>query len=126
MLHRAAIEIDEHLTQLFGCVSIVGNDKLAAEVFEESAVGSIQVLTAYPAPDQLPDSYCLYFLYVLLVLLLQDVLGGRPEITAADIPKLVVAEACFREALRLHPPAPQIGRDAARDTVLKVRQYALQ
>lgn len=50
----------------------------------------------------------------------QSVLGGRSELSASDIPKLVVAEACFREALRLHPPAGQVGRDAAHDTVIKV------
>jgi hypothetical protein len=31
----------------------------------------------------------------------QEVLGGRNELAASDIPKLVVAEACFKEALRL-------------------------
>jgi hypothetical protein len=31
---------------------------------------------------------------------LQEVLGGRSELAASDIPKLVVAEACFKEALR--------------------------
>ncbi len=51
----------------------------------------------------------------------QDVLGGRPELSASDIPQLVVAEACFREALRLHPPAVQISRDAVHHTVMKVR-----
>lgn len=50
----------------------------------------------------------------------QEVLGGRAELTAADIPKLVVTEACFKEALRLHPPAAQIGRDAAHDTIIQV------
>lgn len=51
---------------------------------------------------------------------MQEVLGGRAELTAADIPKLVVAEACFKEALRLHPPAAQVGRDAAHDTIIQV------
>eukprot|EP00775_Hariotina_reticulata_P004961 gene4961-5202_t len=54
---------------------------------------------------------------------IREVLAGRSDMTAADIPKLVVTEACFREALRLHPPAAQIGRDAAHDTVLKERQW---
>jgi cytochrome P450 len=50
------------------------------------------------------------------------VLGGRSELAASDIPRLVVAEACFKEALRLHPPAGNVGRDAAHDTVIKVRR----
>jgi cytochrome P450 len=49
------------------------------------------------------------------------VLNGRSELTAADVPKLVVTEACFREALRLHPAVVQIPRDAAQDTTLLVR-----
>jgi cytochrome P450/NADPH-cytochrome P450 reductase len=40
------------------------------------------------------------------------------EPTAADIGKLPYLEACFREALRLHPAVVAINRDAARDTVL--------
>jgi hypothetical protein len=54
---------------------------------------------------------------------LQEVLGGRSELAASDIPKLVVAEACFKEALRLHPPAGNVGRDAAHDTVIKVKGF---
>jgi cytochrome P450 len=38
------------------------------------------------------------------------VLGGRAELAASDIPRLVVAEACFKEALRLHPPVGMINR----------------
>ncbi|WIA11150.1 hypothetical protein OEZ85_011289 [Tetradesmus obliquus] len=50
---------------------------------------------------------------------IREVLGGRTKLAASDIPRLVVAEACFKEALRLHPPAGNVGRDAAHDTVLK-------
>lgn len=47
----------------------------------------------------------------------QEVLGGR-EPTANDITKLAYTEACFREALRLHPAVVQLNRDAAVDTTL--------
>ncbi|KAF6264212.1 cytochrome P450 [Scenedesmus sp. NREL 46B-D3] len=50
---------------------------------------------------------------------IREVLRGRSQLAAADIPRLVVAEACFKEALRLHPPANNVGRDAAHDTVVK-------
>lgn len=52
---------------------------------------------------------------------MQTLLGDRSELSTADIPKLVITEACFRETLRLHPPAGQVGRDAKYDTVVKVR-----
>jgi hypothetical protein len=38
------------------------------------------------------------------------VLGGRAELGLSDLPRLVVAEACFKEALRLHPPVGMINR----------------
>ncbi|KAI8468257.1 MAG: cytochrome P450 [Monoraphidium minutum] len=50
---------------------------------------------------------------------IQEVLGDAAEPTADHIPKLAYLEACFREALRLHPPVVQLGRDAAADTLIK-------
>lgn len=46
-------------------------------------------------------------------------LGDATEPRAEHIPKLVYVEACFREALRLHPAVAGVGRDAAADTLLK-------
>ena len=40
------------------------------------------------------------------------------EPAAADIGRLPYLEACFREALRLHPAVTAVTRDAARETVL--------
>jgi cytochrome P450 len=42
---------------------------------------------------------------------IRDVLGDRPA-TAADIPRLKVAESIVKEAMRLYPPAFAIGRQA--------------
>eukprot|EP00877_Chromochloris_zofingiensis_P012868 jgi/Chrzof1/7835/Cz02g38090.t1 len=49
---------------------------------------------------------------------IKAVMGGRTEPTAQDIPKLQYVEACFREALRLHPAVVQLSRDAGADTTL--------
>jgi cytochrome P450 len=46
----------------------------------------------------------------LRCLSLQAVLAGRGELSLSDLPRLVVAEACFKEALRLHPPVGMINR----------------
>ncbi|KIY92424.1 cytochrome P450 [Monoraphidium neglectum] len=50
---------------------------------------------------------------------IRDVLGDATEPTADHIPRLPYLEACFREALRLHPAVTAIARDAAADTLLK-------
>eukprot|EP00877_Chromochloris_zofingiensis_P012867 jgi/Chrzof1/7834/Cz02g38070.t1 len=49
---------------------------------------------------------------------IKAVMGDRTEPTAQDIPKLIYMEACFREALRLHPAVTQLSRDAGADTTL--------
>jgi hypothetical protein len=48
------------------------------------------------------------------------VLGDAAEPSAEHVPKMVYLEACFREALRLHPAVVAVARDAAADTVIKV------
>jgi len=48
------------------------------------------------------------------------VLGDAAEPTADHIPQLAYIEACFREALRLHPPVGAVSRDATVDTIIKV------
>jgi cytochrome P450 len=52
---------------------------------------------------------------------IKAVLGDANEPSAEHIPKLVYLEACFREALRLHPAVTDVSRDAAADTLLKVK-----
>lgn len=54
---------------------------------------------------------------------LKAVLGDRFEPTVDDIPKLVYIEACFREALRLHPAVVTVTRDVLHDTTLKGKWY---
>ncbi|KAF8056108.1 cypD [Scenedesmus sp. PABB004] len=49
------------------------------------------------------------------------VLGGRGELRLEDLPRLVTAEACFREVLRLHPPVALVNRDAAAPVSLASR-----
>lgn len=50
---------------------------------------------------------------------ISTVLGERCEPRADDVPKLVYLEACFREALRLHPAVGTVTRDVYADTTLK-------
>jgi cytochrome P450 len=45
---------------------------------------------------------------------LEEVLQGRPP-TAADVPHLHYAESVVKEAMRLYPPVPSIGREAVND-----------
>jgi cytochrome P450/NADPH-cytochrome P450 reductase len=49
---------------------------------------------------------------------IRTVLAGRAEPTYADLARLHVVEACFRESLRLHPPVGATSRDARADTTL--------
>jgi sulfite reductase alpha subunit-like flavoprotein len=48
----------------------------------------------------------------------QTTIRAIREPTAADIGRLPYLEACFREALRLHPAVAAVTRDACRDTAL--------
>ena len=48
----------------------------------------------------------------------REVLQGRTEPSADDVPKLQFVEQCFREALRLYSPVTFITRDVAYDTLL--------
>jgi len=48
----------------------------------------------------------------------RQVLQGRSEPSADDVPKLQFVEQCFREALRLYSPVTFITRDVAHDTLL--------
>ena len=48
----------------------------------------------------------------------RTVLAGRAEPTYADLSKLPTVEACFKEALRMHPPVGSVARDAQVDTSL--------
>jgi cytochrome P450 len=65
-------------------------------------------------------SFCFYLLALhpeadaRLAAELDDVLGGRPP-TAADVPRLRYTEWVVKEAMRLYPPAPSIGREALAD-----------
>jgi cytochrome P450 len=52
-----------------------------------------------------------------LVAELCEVLGDRP-LTVEDVPRLKYAEAVINEAMRLHPPAYILGREAIRDTTV--------
>lgn len=52
---------------------------------------------------------------------IKSVLGDKPEPAAADLAKLVYTEACFLEALRLHPAVTLLTRDATADTLLAGR-----
>uniref|UniRef100_A0A7S4QGU7 NADPH--hemoprotein reductase n=1 Tax=Alexandrium monilatum TaxID=311494 RepID=A0A7S4QGU7_9DINO len=52
----------------------------------------------------------------------RNVLQGRTEPDADDVPKLQYVEQCFREALRLYSPVTGINRDAAHDTLLQGRR----
>eukprot|EP00878_Enallax_costatus_P002291 GHUV01002466.1.p1 GENE.GHUV01002466.1~~GHUV01002466.1.p1 ORF type:complete len:1154 (+),score=313.19 GHUV01002466.1:119-3580(+) len=54
---------------------------------------------------------------------IESVLGDRFEPVADDIPKLFYLEACFREALRLHPAVGTVSRDVNVDTILKDKWY---
>lgn len=54
------------------------------------------------------------------------VLAGRTEPAASDLRKLVVTEAVFREALRLHPPVVVLTRDASADTTLAQGKYVVR
>ena len=56
----------------------------------------------------------------------RTVLAGRTEPAAADLRRLVVAEAVFREALRLHPPVVVLTRDASADTTLAQGRYVVR
>lgn len=51
----------------------------------------------------------------------QRVAGARP-ITAADLPDLPWTAAVIDEAMRLHPPAYLVGREAARDVELGIHR----
>jgi cytochrome P450 len=65
-------------------------------------------------------SFCYYLLAqhpqaeARLAAELDDVLAGRPA-TAADLPRLPYTEWVVKEAMRLYPPAPSIGREAIHD-----------
>jgi cytochrome P450 len=65
-------------------------------------------------------SFCFYLLAQhpqverRLMAELADVLQGRPP-TAADVPHLRYTEAVLKEAMRLYPPAPAVGREAICD-----------
>jgi hypothetical protein len=54
------------------------------------------------------------------------VLAGRAELGLSDLPRLVVAEACFKEALRLHPQVGMINRCACGWHVLCARVCAVK
>eukprot|EP00775_Hariotina_reticulata_P009541 gene9541-9705_t len=54
---------------------------------------------------------------------LQAVLGDEIEPKVDDVPKLVYIEACFREALRLHPAVGTVQRDVTCDTTLKGKWF---
>ena len=56
----------------------------------------------------------------------RSVMAGRTEPAAADLRRLVVAEAVFREALRLHPPVVVLTRDASADTTLAQGRYVVR
>jgi cytochrome P450 len=53
-----------------------------------------------------------------LELEVDEVLQGRPA-TAADVPNLRYTEWVIREAMRLYPPAPGIGREALEDCQIR-------
>ena len=52
----------------------------------------------------------------------RDVCGDRPP-SAADLPRLVLADRIVRESLRLYPPAWSIGREAAEDVEVGGRRF---
>jgi cytochrome P450 len=53
---------------------------------------------------------------------LAEVLGDRAP-TAADLPRLVVADRIVRESMRLYPPAWSLGREATEDVELGDRRF---
>jgi cytochrome P450 len=65
-------------------------------------------------------SFCFYLLarhpdaMTRLAAELDEVLQGRPP-TAVDVPRLRYTEWVVKEAMRLYPPAPSIGREALQD-----------
>ncbi|KAF8059389.1 cypD [Scenedesmus sp. PABB004] len=54
---------------------------------------------------------------------IEAVLGDRMEPRVDDVPKLFYLEACFREALRLHPAVGTVTRDVMHDTTLKGKWF---
>ncbi|GAQ84494.1 cytochrome p450 [Klebsormidium nitens] len=47
---------------------------------------------------------------------INDVLGGRADISFEDLPRLKLLQGILYESLRLYPPVPMMGRTVVRDT----------